>query len=166
MRERNAARMAKTHKTYRKAIDKNKMTQYCESSKLMVDQANKQNNNHHVNLFSSNAFHYILSLVLCAGCELKVVILTHLHNMIFKLRILCNQHKIGSSRISHSVPHYTISWKYSLFFSVFFEDIFIIIIIVLSWLRSVERHIDAFNIRLNVSTLSTLMPLFRCCHSF
>lgn len=40
------------------AIDKNKMTQYCESSKLMVKQANKRNDHHFFRFFSVLAMRF------------------------------------------------------------------------------------------------------------
>lgn len=148
---------------------------------IKVDGRNRPTSDisHHVNLFSCNAFRF--SLMRCSlaanwrSSYWRTYTTRHFSYAYYVINIKLDQVVLVASKAYYSMMKnfailpvrvccccccdFVFVWFY-------FEYIFTIIIIVLSWLRSVERHIDAFNIRSDVSTLSMLPLLLRSCQSF
>lgn len=146
------------------AIDKNKMTQYCESSKLMVKQANKRNNHHFFPFLFGVGDAFCWCFRCCTGEGRHI--LTHTYTNTSKHdthSTICAYYviniKIGSSRIS---PHKlsTTWWAFlfslavvvvvvgiRIFFGTWPTDTLIFILTVLSY-----ALIDAWYIWFNVIT--------------
>lgn len=93
----------------RRPIEKNKMTQYCESSKLMVKQANKRNNHHFfrfIPCFCWCFWRYVAKVVIKLTHRTHTNIHTYAYShpytkkrrtecyiRTFEACVLCNQHK-------------------------------------------------------------------------